>query len=347
MKNLILSSFYNFDSGYKVILDYLLNGCLEDFILHKRCYSEISREYEKYFEDLPQVKDCLELILAPPCNGLNESNFFYRLAPYKNRIIFTMWESTRIYDIFIEIVNQQKALIVPNHWNKQNFIRQGVTVPIYVIPLFVDEYFNYTEPTSKDFFVFSSANGDPRKRIENVYQCFAKAFPNKKDVVLKLKVSNKDKPLSRFADSRVEVFKGNLSISDLKQWYCNSDVFVSCVAAEGWGFMQHESMACGRPVIAANYAGLKEFMTEDNSFCVNYTEESSKGFWKNPGGKWSKYDEEHMIETMRYCYNNPDKVKSKGILANKNAIKLSKQNFKKNLTGVLNEYIDTQNSIMY
>jgi len=341
MKHLTLSSLYNFDSGYKVILDYLLQDGLSEYRLNKKCYAEIKEEYECHFENLPPAKECLEFILAPPCNGLNESNFFYRLAPYKNRIIFTMWESTRIYDIFIEIVNQQKALIVPNHWNKQNFIRQGVTVPIYVVPLFVDECFDYVEPASKDFFVFSSANGDPRKRIEDVYQCFAKAFPNKKDVVLKLKVSNKDKPLPRFADSRVEATKGNLSISDLKQWYCDSDVFVSCVAAEGWGLMQHESMACGRPVIAANYAGLKEFMTEDNSFCVNYTEESSKGFWKNPGGKWSKYDEEHMIETMRYCYDNPDKVQSKGVLASKDAIKLSKQNFKKNLTHVLNKYIDT------
>jgi len=51
VKHLILSSLYNFDSGYKVILDYLLNGCLDNFILNKRCYSEISKEYEKYFED--------------------------------------------------------------------------------------------------------------------------------------------------------------------------------------------------------------------------------------------------------------------------------------------------------
>ena len=77
--------------------------------------------------------------------------------------------------------------------------------------------------------------------------------------------------------------------------------------------MQHESMACGRPVIAARYAGLSEFMTEENSFPVNYSEVRSEGYWKNPGGKWSKYNKEHMIETMRYCYNNPDRVKGKGV----------------------------------
>lgn len=46
-----------------------------------------------------------------------------------------------------------------------------------------------------------------------------------------------------------------------------------------------------------------------------------------------------MIETMRYCYNNPDKVKGKGVLASEDAVKMSKLQFKKNLVNVLNEYI--------
>ena len=340
MRDLILSSNFNFKSGYKVILDCLLEYCFKDFNLNKKCYSEITPEYEKYFEDLPPAKDCLELILAPPCNGLNESNFFYRLAPNKNRIIFTMWESTRIYDIFIEIANQQKALIVPSQWNKSNFEYQGVTVPIYVVPLFVDDYFNYSEPKDKDYFVFGTANGDERKRIEDVCKCFIKAFPKQKNVKLNVKVSRLDDTQCKFTDSRINFIKKDYSLESLKEWYCCNDVFVSCVAAEGWGLMQHESMACGRPVIAANYAGLSEFMTKYNSFPVDFSEVPSKGYWKNPGGKWSKYDEEHMIETMRYCYNNPDKVKLKGIAASEDTVKLSKQNFKKNLTWVLNEYID-------
>jgi len=338
LKNLILSSLYNFTSGYRVVLNCLLNNCFNDYILNKKSYAEVDEEYEKYFEDLPPYKDCLELILSPPCNGLNEGNFFYRLTPNKNRVIFTMWESTRIYDIFIEIVNQQKALIVPSQWNKSNFEYQGVAVPIHVLPLFVDNYFNYSEPEDKDYFVFGAANGDPRKRIEDVRKCFSKAFQGKKDVRLKIKLSNRDQFNQKFADSRISFVKKDFSLQGLRDWYYQNDVLVSCVAAEGWGLMQHESMACGRPVIAANYAGLKEFMTEDNSFCVNYTEEPSKGYWKNPGGKWSKYNEEHMIETMRYYYNNPEKVKQKGILASSDALKLSKENFVKNIREIISIY---------
>ena len=338
MKNLTLSSLYNFTSGYKVILNCLLNDCFNDHILNKKTYAEVGEEYEKYFEDLPPYKDCLELILSPPCNGLNEGNFFYRLTPNKNRIIFTMWESTRIYDIFIEIANQQKALIVPSQWNKSNFEYQGVTVPIYVVPLFVDDYFNYSEPKDKDYFVFGTANGDERKRIEDVCKCFIKAFPKQKNVKLNVKVSSLDDTQCKFTDSRINFIKKDYSLKSLKEWYCCNDVFVSCVAAEGWGLMQRESMACGRPVIAANYAGLSEFMTKDNSFPVDFSEVPSKGYWKNPGGKWSKYDEEHMIETMRYCYNNPEKVKRKGVLASSDALRLSKLNFIKNIRKTISIY---------
>ena len=161
--------------------------------------------------------------------------------------------------------------------------------------------------------------------MPEVIKCFIKAFPNEKDVRLSIKISNQ---LSqRFSDNRIITNTQNLTKQELKNWYCSTDVFVSAVSAEGWGLMQHESMACGRPVIVANYGGLKEFVTLDNSFCLRHIEVDATGFWEFPGAKWSRYDEEHMIETMRYCYNNRDKVKEKGIIASKDACKLSNELF--------------------
>jgi hypothetical protein len=45
-----------------------------------------------------------------------------------------------------------------------------------------------------------------------------------------------------------------------------------------------------------------------------------------------------MIETMRYCYNNRDKVIEKGKKASIDARKLNKQNFLDNLEKILNLY---------
>jgi len=206
------------------------------------------------------------------------------------------------------------------------------------LPLFVEDIFTYQEPKNTDKFIFGTANGDPRKRIHEVCACFIKAFPHQKDVELQVKTSSKDSFDKKFSGNKIKTVKSNFSIEGLRDWYASNDAFVSCVSAEGWGFMQHESMACGRPVLAANYAALTEFMTDDNSYSINYKEVPSEGCWKAPGAKWSKYDEEHMIETMRYCYNNRDKVIEKGKQASIDARKLNKQNFLNNLEKILNLY---------
>lgn len=340
MIKLSLSSSFGFESGYQTLLDTVL----EEFpkyncLIKPRSFSNDVGKYEKYFENFPQFKEEIDLLIYPPCNELNFSNFIFFLNPHKNRVHFTMWESTRINDVFIEQMNKMAAIIVPNQWNKTNFENQGCEAPIHVVNLFIDtEIFNYQTPVSKDKFVFGTANKDPRKRLEDVVRCFNKAFPDKKDVQLKIKISPKESYDKTFTSNKIEICKESYTRHQLKSWYSSNDCFVSCVSAEGWGLMQHESMACGRPVIAANYAGLSEFMTEDNSFCINYKEVPAEGFWKAPGAKWSKYDEEHLIESMRFAYNNPSTVEAKGRKASEDACRLNKEVFVKNLLDVIKKY---------
>lgn len=340
MTKLSVSTFFDFESGYSTLLDCILeelpkNNCL----LKPRSFSNNVGKYEKYFENAPSFKEDLDLLICPPCNELDFNNFIFFLNPHKKRIHFTMWESTRINDIFIEQMNNMKAVIVPNKWNKVNFEAQGCEVPIHVINLFVDtNIFNYQQPIGKDQFVFGTANKDPRKRLEDVVRCFNRAFPDKKDVKLRIKISPKENYDKAFTGGKIEICKDSLTRDELKDWYSYNDCFVSCVSAEGWGLMQHESMACGRPVIASKYAGLSEFMTEENSFCINYKEVPAEGYWKAPAAKWSKYDEENLIETMRFAYNNPNTVEAKGIIASQNACKLNKEFFISNLLDVISKY---------
>lgn len=338
MKNVTLSSVYNFKSGYKTILQTLL-----EYLPHKnicirpRSYSFVTNEFKKYFENILYTKEKCDLLLLTPCLEIDNTHPLFYLAPHRCRLFFTMWESTRTSDIFIDQLNKNKAIIVPNNWNKINFQNQGCEVPIHIVPLFVDsDIFNYVSPNKSDTFVFGTANNDPRKRLYDTIKCFLKAFPNEHDVVLKIKSSG-ELPF-KFLDDRIKITTEYYNNIQLKNWYSSLDVFVSGVSAEGWGLHQHESMACGRPIIAANYAGLSEFMTPENSFCLNYKEVPSTGYWETPGGKWSKYDEEHMIETMRYCYNNRDIVIQKGILANKDVSHLNIPNFINNISNLIDIY---------
>jgi glycosyltransferase involved in cell wall biosynthesis len=317
-----------FIPSYGALLSTFLEESLNrNVVVIPKCYSKISDKFKNYFDNIPNRDGTeKELLLFPSFNYPDIQHPLLHILNGKNKTFFSMWEASRIGDFYIDKINIFDQVIVPNKWNKETFENQGCTSKISVINLGVDtNIFNYTEPNNNDIFTFATGNDDPRKRLPEVIKCFIKAFPNEKDVRLSIKISNQ---LSqRFSDNRIVINTQNLTKQELKNWYCSTDVFVSAVSAEGWGLMQHESMACGRPVIVANYGGLKEFVTLENSFCLRHIEVDATGFWEFPGAKWSRYDEEHMIETMRYCYNNRDKVKEKGIIASKDACKLSNELF--------------------
>ena len=325
---LLLTSEYNFLSGYNILLSTILEESVKkNVVVIPKYYNRPSEKFKHYFDDIP-IRDGTEkeLLLFPSFCYPDNYHPLLHIFNGKNKSLFTMWESSRIGDFFIDKINMFDQIIVPNKWNKQTFEQQGCTSKISVVNLGIDtDTFNYTQPNNNEVFTFGTGNDDPRKRLPDVIKCFIKAFPNEKDVRLSIKISNQIS--QKFTDNRVSFNTQNLTKKQLKDWYCSNDMFVSTVSAEGWGLMQHESMACGRPVIVANYGGLKEFVTIENSFCLRYQEVDSTGCWEFPGSKWSKYDEEHLVETMRYCYHNRDAVKEKGILASKDACKLSKEVF--------------------
>jgi glycosyltransferase involved in cell wall biosynthesis len=237
-----------------------------------------------------------------------------------------MFESTNLGFDFIDELNKQGKILVPSYWNKVNFERQGVTVPVKVLPLFADPIFNPLNKTFSDLFVFGTVNGEPRKRIDRIISCFRQAFPTNKDVRLVIKINPTDNKFAN-VDNRINIINQTLTENDMVKLYNMFDVYVSAVSAEGWGFCQIEAMSCGVPVIATKYAGLEEFLNENNGFCLPHKEVPSTGYWTVPGGKWSDFSNDDMVEAMRVCYNNRDILKSKGLLAVEKAKEFSLERF--------------------
>ena len=251
-----------------------------------------------------------------------------------------MWESKRVNDLLIEILNNNfKSIIVPNNYNKENFIKQGLNTNITVIPLFCNtDFYQYNEhKTDRNDFIFGISNEDPRKNIKKVINSFLKAFNNKNDVKLKVKTTNKN--VVNILSNKLISDAKHFTKEELRSWYYDLDVYVSGATCEGWGMMQQESMCCGRPLIYTDYGGLSEFTNKDCGFEIGYEEVYSTGYWGGYGGKWSEFNEDEMIDKMLYCYNNRDEVIKKGKLASENASKFSINQFVKNLEYLIDSYI--------
>lgn len=340
MKNLTLTSNYNFFSGYGELLSTILTELpLCSYNVIPRSYSPICDKYVKFFDN-PFVYDSqmVDLCLLNMNNLIGNENVLTHLKFDRPRILLTMWECTKINDLIVEILNKFVHIIVPNNYIKSNLINQGLSTKIDVVPLFCDtDFFVYNEHIVKDKFVFGISNEDPRKNLNRVVRCFLKTFKNVKNVELQIKTCT---PLdSKISDSKLKYLNRYYTKSELRDWYYNLDVYVSGATCEGWGMMQQESLCCGRPIIYTNYGGLSEFVSNESSFEIGYDEVYSTGCWGGYGGKWSEFKENDMSETMLSCYNNIDVVKIKGKLASVSVQKFSKNNFIKNLNKVLNYYI--------
>ncbi len=339
MKNITLSSHYNFESGYGVLLHTLLNELPNrSFNVIPRTYSVISNSYLKYFESFKTFSpNDLDLCLLSVVNGLELNNPFIHLSFDRPRILYTMWESTRVNDVLIEIMNKFKCVIVPNQYNKENFIKQGLNTRIEVLNLFCDtDFYMYKPHVKKDKFVFGISNEDPRKNLERVARSFLRAFKNINGVELRIKTNTN---IKQYSSDKIVYFTKKFSREELRDWYYDLDVYVSGATCEGWGMMQQESMCCGRPVIYTDYGGLKEFISDEVGYQVKYEEVYSTQAWGNYAGKWSEYNEDDMIDKMIYCFNNKEDVHKKGLSSSLKAVEYSKERFINNLTEIINDYI--------
>lgn len=342
---IIIRSPFILRSGYETLIETI---CLE---LSKNNYvvyplstnGEITNPFLKQLIKpiTPQLTKYQELCILPIQADLNDYNINNRIPRIGKRVFFTMWESTQLSMNAVSLLNTGIGVIVPNEWNKQNFKIDGVTVPIKKCPLFVDTtFFKYKPHIENGYFTFGTGNADLRKRLNDVIRCFCKAFsPSIKDVKLKIKIDNVDSSLlTRFSDDRLELNVKKLSKQELADWYHSINVFVSGSSAEGWGLMQHEAMACGRPLIATEYAGLAEFFDTTVGFPVDYKEVFSEWSWGYSNGFWSKFNEDDMIDKLRYCYNNPNKVINYGKKSSIKASKFNVERFVKKLIGILKDF---------
>lgn len=333
MKPLILRADFNGQTGYgqlintvalelpKLDID-LLCIPLSNFV-GKHVPDEVQRRF------IPEARNPggPELLIHP-LNFTNEDPPIFSTYKAENAHHFTMWESSRIRPAWANLLNENRAVMVPNKWNRNNFIRDGVKTPIHVVPLCVDtSIYEYSTPHEGPFVVGCGGNltdSGIRKKLEETVYLFSKAFPTEKDVRLRVKVNQAVFP--RFSDPRIEVVRDFISQEELRDWYHSIHVFASLSNAEGWGLMQHQAMACGRPVIAAKYAGLAEFFDESVGYPVTFEEVWARGFYQNSGGLWAECNPQDFIDKLKWCYKHRNDTAEKGKLAAVRAAEFSVEN---------------------
>jgi glycosyltransferase involved in cell wall biosynthesis len=239
------------------------------------------------------------------------------------RVRFTMWESGRLPAGCVERLNRSAAVLVPCRWNQLCFDAAGVRVPLHRVPMGLDPEVFSPRSWPSGPFTFGAggrlSHGGVRKGVAQVAWAFHRAFPPEEEVRLQLKVHGDCDLQALPPDPRITLLRESWNEERMARWFGGLHVYVTMAAAEGFGFMPLQAMACGRPVIAAIEHGHAEYMTPETVLEVpaglTRAELEAGPRWEY-AGYWFPPEEDAVIARMRECYAaDPAELEALGLRA--------------------------------
>lgn len=262
----------------------------------------------------------------------------FSALPGKRTVLFTMWESTQLPPHFVSRLNQADHIIVPCQWNKKCLELSGVSKPIHIVPLGIREDVFRSSPINMvGPCIFGTAGrtegGGIRKGIDNVIRAFKKAFPVESDVQMLVKCFP-DCDILKPNDDRVKIVQAFLTETELAQWFHSLTCFVSGAKGEGWGLMQHQAMACGRPIISVAFGGVTEFFDEKVGYPIKFNLIPAQGRYEGCG-EWAEPDEKQLIKSMRRVYKKREEARQLGKLSARRVKALTWKNSSREMVDIL------------
>lgn len=180
-------------------------------------------------------------------------------------------------------------------------------------------WFGLPETPFLVLFSFDMCSVMERKNPLALVRAFRKAFQHGEDALLVLKVSRGDHDPAAMALLRQEEARGRIVIIDrvLSRADTNAltaccDAYASLHRAEGFGLAMAEAMLLGKPVVATDYSGNRDFMTKRTSYLTGYRKVPiARDLPQYPAGiPWAEPDEDEAAEHLRRIFERPAEARA-------------------------------------
>ena len=253
-----------------------------------------------------------------------------------------IFELNKFSGIEFHHLDSLDKIFVCSKWAKTILEEVKLGYKTSVVPLGVDRsIFNESVPESvkrhdtKTIF-FNCGKWEIRKGHQILVDAFNKAFEEKDDVKLIMNCSNpflsekqtnewislyKNSKLGNKIDIVPKKLNSQRELANLMHY---SDFGIFPALAEGWNLEALEMLSCGKIIIATNYSGHTEFLTEKNSFLidVDYFEDAYDGVWFFGNGQWAVPNVDQLVSHMRKLHKYKQE---KGMVQNEHAIETAKE----------------------
>ncbi len=253
----------------------------------------------------------------------------YPLNKYAGpRMWITTYESTKLPEGWVEPLNSSAAVVVSASEPKQWFEDNGVSTPIYSVPLGIDEiYKEYrTRPNDKPFRILVILDrGGRRGWFESLMTIGTVFGQNNPDIEVVLKTRAKGNLFSIKDDAgdviEYTALPKDENITLIAEDYSNSqmkDLYHSCHAMlylgrEGFGLPPREFAATGGAAISLDWGGTADDI-RSWGYPVAVTElepawyenHMMRGTLVDPEDQWAKIDVASAADTLKWVYETWD-----------------------------------------
>jgi glycosyltransferase involved in cell wall biosynthesis len=246
----------------------------------------------------------------------------------------TVWETDRLPDHWLPLLDCADLVLVPTHWNRDLMERSGVRGPLGVVP-----HTAATAIASGAFVVYTIAPWTARKGLEDVVCAYQAAFAGRDDTLLVVKSSPRDftdphgqgdgpaapattawklaQVLSGFADpAPVRLVTGELAEDDIEALHTRGDCYLSLCRSEGWGIPPFDAAAWGNPVVITGFGGQLDYLDDDSAYLVDYelvaVDDPLGGMSYTPDQHWAKPSVAHATALLQQVLCDPDEAAARG-----------------------------------
>jgi glycosyltransferase involved in cell wall biosynthesis len=253
----------------------------------------------------------------------------------------TMFETDRIPEDWIDLCNKLDEVWVASAFNVETFAASGVDRrKLHVIPSPIDDLtFNLSVdtlalPGSATFTFLSVFGWSLHKGWDVLVRAFVEEFElGEAKLVIKANrvpgvsvVMQRDRVTAYVSERlgrdprtvpEIVFLDLQLSLENLARLYRSVDAFVLPSRGEGWGRPYMEAMAMQLPTVATRWGGNVEFMTDENSYLVDFhlTDVPVEGYEEiaqYEGHRWAEPSVTDVRAKMRDILVRPAEAKRRG-----------------------------------
>jgi glycosyltransferase involved in cell wall biosynthesis len=256
----------------------------------------------------------------------------------RKRVCRTMFETDSIPAGWKEKCNQMDEVWVPSYFNYETFLRAGVEEKRLRwmqegedTELFRPGHKPFQIPGTRGFNFLSVFQWTQRKGPDVLLKAYVSEFKEDEDVSLILRTYGRSGPESDVLPQLLHYIERELRVplektppiillpglipnQDVPRLYASADCFVLPTRGEGWGRPYTEALSSEMPVIATRWSGQTDFLTDENSYLIDYREVPTPADVDVEifaGHRWAEPDVDHCRALMRHVFNHRDEAKQK------------------------------------